>query len=177
MKIYTKFGDKGNTALIGGAVVPKDDLRVQAYGSVDELNAALGLIIAFSDSDKLRESLSKIQRDLFLIGAELATKGQKPKPIPNSRISELEEEIDLIWAYLPPLKNFIIPGGSKTAALLHLARTICRRSEREVIALSRKETVNPDIVTYMNRVGDLLFAHARHVNYQKKVQDVIWKGR
>ncbi len=177
MKIYTKFGDKGNTSLIGGAVVPKNSPRVQAYGSVDELNAALGLIIAFSDSAPLRESLSSIQKDLFMIGAELATKGTKARPIPSSRTADLEAEIDAIWADLPPLKHFIIPGGSKTAALLHLARTVCRRSERDVIALSQKEPVNPDIITYMNRVGDLLFAHARYVNYKKKVPDRIWKGR
>ncbi|MFH0885227.1 MAG: cob(I)yrinic acid a,c-diamide adenosyltransferase [Candidatus Micrarchaeota archaeon] len=177
MKIYTKFGDKGNTSLIGGAVVPKNNLRVQAYGSVDELNAALGLIIAFSDSAPLRESLSSIQKDLFMIGAELATKGPRPRQIPPSRIADLESEIDTLWAELPPLRNFIIPGGSKTAALLHLARTVCRRSERDIITLSQKEAVNPDIITYMNRVGDLLFTHARYVNYRKKVPDRIWKGR
>ncbi len=178
MKIYTKFGDKGQTALIGGAVVPKDDLRVEAYGSVDELNAVLGVAISFADSSTLKSSLSCIQKDLFIIGAELASKGgAKARPLPPSRVGELEKEIDSLWADLPPLRNFIIPGGSRTASLLHLARTICRRAERAIVSLSRKEAVNPDTIVYMNRVGDLLFAHARHVNYEKKVDEIIWKGR
>jgi cob(I)alamin adenosyltransferase len=183
MRIYTKFGDKGSTSLIGGTVVPKNDPRVEAYGAVDELNAALGLVIAFSDMPGLKESLGKVQRDLFLIGAELAAKkskassGARPKPLPASRVGDLEKEIDAMWAQLPPLQHFLIPGGSKTASLLHLARTVCRRAERSIITLSQKEPVNPDIITYMNRVGDLLFTQARHVNYVKKVPEVIWKGR
>jgi cob(I)alamin adenosyltransferase len=177
MKIYTKFGDRGSTSLIGGAVVPKDDPRVEAYGAVDELNAVLGLAIAFGDIPELGGSLKSIQGDLFIIGAELATKGKKAKAIPPQRVGEIEKEIDRIWADLPPLTHFIIPGGSKSASLLHLARTVCRRAERAVITLSQKEAVNPDTIVYMNRVGDLLFAQARFANYKKKVPETVWKGR
>jgi cob(I)alamin adenosyltransferase len=176
MKIYTKFGDRGSTSLIGGIVVPKTDPRVEAYGAVDELNAVLGLVIAFTDMPELGSSLKTIQSDLFIIGAELATKGKKAKAIPPSRTGEIEKEIDRLWAELPPLSHFVIPGGSKSASLLHLARTVCRRAERVVIALSQTEPVNPDTVIYMNRVGDLLFAQARYVNYKKKVPETVWKG-
>lgn len=177
MRIYTKFGDKGKTALLGGAVVPKDDPHVRAYGSVDELNAFIGTVLSFSDLAWLKESLTRIQGDLFIIGAELASKGAKAKGIPPTRMTEMEEEIDRLSAELPPLRNFIIPGGSKTASLLHLARTVCRRAEREVVALSKEGKVRPETITYLNRVGDLLFVQARYVNYKKKVPEVIWKGR
>ncbi len=177
MRIYTKFGDKGNTQLLGGAVVPKNDLRVEAYGNVDELNSVLGIAIGFCDIEEISSSLTAIQRDLFQIGAELASKGAKAKPVSPSRVSELEAEIDRLWEQLPPLQNFILPGGSKTASLLHHARTVCRRAERSIIALSQKESVNPDIIIYINRVGDLLFTQARYANYKKKVPEAIWKGR
>lgn len=176
MRIYTKFGDKGKTALLGGTVVSKEDPHVEAYGSVDELNALLGTVLSFSETKDLSSSLTKIQNDLFIIGAELATKKGKAKTIAPARISELESEIDAISAELPPLKNFVLPGGSKTASLLHLARTVCRRAERKVVVLSKEEKVNPDIMTYLNRVGDLLFVQARYVNYKKKLNEVVWRG-
>ena len=177
MRIYTKFGDKGKTSLLGGTTVPKNDPHVEAYGAVDELNAVLGTVIAFCEIPDISDSLKKIQNDLFIIGAELASKGEKTKTIPPMRISELEQEIDKLTPELPPLHNFIIPGGSKTASLLHLARTICRRAERKVVALQEKEKINPDSLTYLNRVGDLLFMHARYVNYKKKVEEIVWRGR
>lgn len=175
MAIYTKFGDQGKTALIGGSVLPKDSPRVEACGSVDELNAVLGLAIAFMEPGPAAESLSRIQKDLFIIGSELA--GGK-KRISPSRAGELEKEIDAMWAELPPLKHFVVPGGSKTASLLHLARTVCRRAERQVVRLSNQEKkkVNPEIIIYLNRLGDLLFTHARYVNYRKRKEEVIWKG-
>lgn len=176
MKIYTKFGDKGSTQLLGGSVVQKSDPRVEAYGSVDELNSVLGIAVAFCEADEVSASLKKIQSDLFVIGAELASKGAKARPISPARVGELEQEIDRLWADLPPLQNFILPGGSKTASILHHARTVCRRAERSIIALSQKEPVNPDIIVYINRVGDLLFTQARFVNYRKKIPEVIWKG-
>ncbi|NYZ73603.1 cob(I)yrinic acid a,c-diamide adenosyltransferase [Candidatus Micrarchaeota archaeon] len=177
MRIYTKFGDKGNTSLLGGTAVPKSDPRLEAYGSVDELNATLGIVLAFSDNGALSESLKRVQGDLFVIGAELASKGSKAKQIAPKRVSEIEAEIDKMEAELPPLHHFIAPGGSKTASLLHLARTVCRRVERAIVALSQKDKVNPDIVVYMNRVGDLLFVLGRYENYKKKVPETIWKGR
>jgi len=176
MPIYTKFGDKGKTSLLGGATVPKDDPRVEAYGSVDELNAVLGVAISFTDIERISKSLSAVQKDLFVIGAELATKGARPrKTIPPARIRGLEEEIDALEKELPPLHSFIIPGGSRNASLLHLARTISRRSERAIISLSHKEKINPAIITYMNRVGDLLFIQARYTNYKKKTEERPWK--
>jgi cob(I)alamin adenosyltransferase len=156
--------------------VPKDDSRVEAYGSVDELNSVLGIAISFCEIEQIRSSLTKIQGDLFTIGAGLASKGVKSKSLPPARVSELEEEIDRLWEQLPPLQNFILPGGSKSASLLHHARTVCRRAERAVITLSAREPVEPGVIVYMNRVGDLLFAMARFANYKKKVPEVIWKG-
>jgi len=175
MALYTKFGDRGQTSLSGCAVVAKDDPRVEAYGSVDELNAVLGLVIAFSDVDDVSMSLSRIQKDLFVVGAELA--GGK-KCISPSRVGDLEKEIDALWPQLPPLKHFIIPGGSKTASMLHLARTVCRRTERQVVLLSKRETskVNPDIIAYLNRLSDLLYTFARYVNYREKKEELLWKG-
>jgi cob(I)alamin adenosyltransferase len=177
MRVYTKFGDKGNTQLLGGSVVPKNDLRVEAYGNVDELNSILGIAISFSDITELQDSLRRVQNDLFVIGAELASKGARARQIAPSRVSDLESEIDSMWDQLPPLQNFILPGGSKEASILHHARTVCRRAERAIIALSQKEPVNPDIIIYVNRVGDLLFTQARFVNHRKKVPESIWKGR
>lgn len=177
MRIYTKFGDKGNTSLFGGATVPKSDPRLEAYGSVDELNAVLGVVLSFGENGSLAESITKIQSDLFLVGAELASKKGKTRKIQPKRVGEIEAEIDRMEAELPPLHNFIMPGGSKTASLLHLARTVCRRAERAIVALSQKEKVNPDIVVYMNRIGDLLFILARYANYRKKVSEITWKGR
>jgi cob(I)alamin adenosyltransferase len=162
-------------------VVPKNDPRVEAYGAVDELNATLGLVIAFAEDESLEASLGRIQKDLFQIGAELAAKVRKgaksPRPLPPARIGEIEKEIDSMWEDLPPINHFIIPGGSKTASLLHLARTVCRRAERAVITLSQKENVDADIIVYMNRVGDLLFTQARYVNWKKKAPETIWKGK
>ncbi len=177
MRIYTKFGDKGNTQLLGGGVVPKNDLRVEAYGNVDELNSVLGIAIAFCELEEVSSSLGAIQRDLFRIGAELASKGERTRPVAPSRVSDMEAEIDRLWDQLPPLQNFIIPGGSKTASLLHHARTVCRRAERSIVALSQEEQVAPDLIVYVNRLSDLLFTQARYVNYRKKVPEAIWKGR
>jgi len=176
MPIYTKFGDQGKTALLGGEVVPKSDLRVEAYGSVDELNAALGLVISFSASQSLKSSLSKIQKDLFTIGASLASQGKSPHRMAPARISELESEIDAIEKELPPLRNFILPGGSKTSSMLHLARTVCRRAERAMVALSEKAKPPAENLIYMNRVGDLLFVMARAENYRKRVPEALWKA-
>jgi len=176
MPIYTRFGDKGKTSLLG-SVVPKSNPRVEAYGSVDELNAVLGIAIAFSERPELNKVLSDAQRDLFVIGAELALAGAKTKKISPARVAMLEKCIDEMEADLPRLRHFILPGGSRAASLLHLARTVCRRTERRVVALSEKEKINPDIIVYINRLGDFLFMLARSVNYKKKVEEIVWKGR
>lgn len=175
MRIYTKFGDRGNTSLVGGAVVAKTNPRIDAGGHVDELNAILGVILSSSPSPPVSASLSKIQKDLFSIGAELA--GSRTKSVSLIRISELEAEIDSMEEELPKIHNFILPNGSTTASMLHLARTVCRRAERQIVYLSQKENIDPDILVYINRVSDLLFVHARYDNYKKKIPETIWKGR
>ena len=183
MKIYTKTGDGGETGLFGGGRIPKDSLRVAAYGEVDELNAALGLARALEPQEFVDALVQRIQRDLFTIGAELAT----PDPdklhkalsrtgaaIGESDIAALEDAIDGHQSRLEPLKNFILPGGAPKAAALHLARTVCRRAERAVVALSRHEQISPAILRYLNRLSDLLFVLARAANAHAGRPDVKW---
>ncbi|HEX9293906.1 MAG TPA: cob(I)yrinic acid a,c-diamide adenosyltransferase [Gemmatimonadales bacterium] len=177
MKIYTKTGDAGETGLFGGGRVPKDDPRVRAYGEVDELNAAIGLAAALDPWAYDRDRLEAIQRDLFTIGAELATPDPaklKSPSLDGARVRTLEEGIDGHEANLPPLKNFILPGGSPKAAAFHLARTVCRRAERTIVELARGQKVNPEIVTYLNRLSDLLFVLARAVNKFVGRGDTPW---
>lgn len=174
MPIYTKFGDSGKTSLRGGAV-SKNDPRVEAYGSVDELNAMLGVVVASADDSELRDTLLAIQRDLFTVGAELAATGERAKSISPARVGELETQIDALENKLPRIQHFIIPGGSKIASLLHLARTICRRAERRMVAITETEKINPNLLIYMNRLGDLLFMLAREANRKKKVDEIQWK--
>ena len=176
MKIYTNTGDAGETGLFGGGRVPKDDSRVRAYGDVDELNATLGFAAALEPEDFEAATFQTIQRDLFSIGAELAT----PNPaklraaVTSDQISALEQVIDRYDATLPPLKNFILPGGTPKAASLHLARTTCRRAERAVVTLAREQQINPLIIHYLNRLSDLLFVLARAVNKQAGRSDIAW---
>ena len=176
MKIYTKTGDGGETGLFGGGRVPKDDPRVRAYGDVDELNATLGFGAALEPGDFELETLHTIQRDLFSIGAELAT----PNPaklrdsVTADQVSALEQVIDRHEATLPALKNFILPGGAPKAAAFHLARTTCRRAERSVVTLARAQQINPVIIHYLNRLSDLLFVLARAVNQRAGHSDIVW---
>ena len=181
MKIYTKTGDSGETGLFGGGRVPKDNPRVGAYGDVDELNAAIGLAAGLEPSGLELELLQIIQRNLFTIGAELATPDRKKlatalsgPPIGEDEATTLERAIDGWDERLEPLKNFILPGGSPKAAALHLARTICRRAERSVVALAREAAVSPAIVKYLNRLSDLLFVLARAANAQAGRPDIKW---
>jgi cob(I)alamin adenosyltransferase len=177
VKIYTKTGDEGDTGLFGGGRVPKDDPRVRAYGEVDELNAALGMAAALPPDGFEPALLQTIQRDLFSIGAELATPDQaklRGTPIAASAIGALEETIDNYEEQLAPLKNFILPGGTPKACAFHLARTICRRAERSVVSLARDQAVNPHIIHYLNRLSDLLFVLARAVNAKAGTPDVAW---
>lgn len=176
MKIYTKTGDAGETGLFGGGRVPKDDPRVRAYGDVDELNATLGFGIALAPEDFELETLQSVQRDLFGIGAELATPNAEKRraPVGADQVSALEQVIDRHEATLPALKNFILPGGTTKAAAFHLARTTCRRAERSVVTLARDQDINPVIIHYLNRLSDLLFVLARAVNKRAGRSDITW---
>ncbi|MFB3786912.1 MAG: cob(I)yrinic acid a,c-diamide adenosyltransferase [bacterium] len=175
-RIYTKTGDSGLTGLIGGQRIPKDSLRIEAFGTLDELNSYLGLAAAHKVSSHLLPMLLTIQQELFDIGAELAQAGEGTEPrIKSSHVQTLEQYIDDLDEYLPPLARFIIPGGSKAAATLHVVRTVCRRAERRVVALQRQEKINPQIVTYLNRLSDLLFVMARFQNQEDEIEEVYWK--
>jgi len=178
VKIYTKTGDGGDTALFGGGRVHKDDWRVEAYGQVDELNAVLGLVRA-EGAGALDGHVKKLQDQLFTIGSVLATpKDSKatahiPK-IQHDWVEAMERQIDAWDEELAPLTSFILPGGSKVAALLHLARTVCRRAERSIVPLHRDGMIDAEVVIYVNRLSDYLFAMARFANHQAGVADVPW---
>ncbi len=178
MKIYTKKGDAGETGLYGGARVAKDALRIRTYGTFDELNAALGLVGSEPDLEPgLKSQLLRVQGELFQLGAELAT--PMGKVVATARIDEfhtraLESEIDDMEAKLPPLKTFILPGGTRAAAGLHLARTISRRAERELITLHKQESMRAEVLQYVNRLSDYLFVCARYANLKSGAADVPW---
>lgn len=179
-KIYTKTGDKGETSLFGGQRLPKSHIRIESYGTVDELNAQIGLL-----RDNLRESdtrdlLKEIQNRLFDIGSNLAATPGKELPAPgilDSDIDRLEKTIDHIDQQLPELRNFILPGGHPTVSYCHIARCVCRRAERRVVALDSKEKVDPLIIKYLNRLSDYLFVLARKLIYDLDVEEVKWMPR
>ena len=181
VRIYTKTGDSGDTSLFGGSRVPKDDPRVTAYGEVDELNAAIGFAASLDPPSFDAAFLQTIQRDLFTIGAELASPdpAKVDKALGGRRIGEpqigmLEHMIDGHEANLKPLQDFILPGGTPQAAAFHLARTVCRRAERAVVTLAREQEISPAIVQYLNRLSDLLFVLARAANALAGRPDVTW---
>ena len=180
MKIYTKTGDQGQTGLIGGTRVPKDHVRVAAYGDIDELNAAIGLARAHTRDARLNALLGEIQRDLFALGAQLADPTAKvgarkaKAAITAARIRRLEKAIDNREAALPPLTAFILPGGAPLGASLHLARTICRRAERAIVTLARDEAVDERVLAYVNRLADLLFVLARFENQRSGEPEDRW---
>ncbi|MEX2155464.1 MAG: cob(I)yrinic acid a,c-diamide adenosyltransferase [Gemmatimonadales bacterium] len=177
MKIYTKTGDAGETGLFGGGRVSKDDPRVRAYGEVDEVNAVIGFAAALDPHDFAAAVLQSIQRDLFTIGAELATPDpakQRGTAIGTAEVGALEDVIDMHQSKLSPLKNFILPGGHPKAAAFHVARTVCRRAERAVVGLSHTQQINPTIIHYLNRLSDLLFVLARAVNAQTGRSELTW---
>jgi cob(I)alamin adenosyltransferase len=178
MKIYTKTGDKGETALFGGERVPKDALRIEAYGSVDELNCVVGVIRSLKPHKSIDTILGKIQNQLFKLGADLATpfvhKSAYITRIKKSDSTMLEKIIDKLEVQLEPLKSFILPGGSIVASHLHLARTVCRHVERNVVSLSRNENIGEDVVVYLNRLSDLLFVMARYANHLDGNEEVKW---
>ncbi|NUO65183.1 MAG: cob(I)yrinic acid a,c-diamide adenosyltransferase [Gemmatimonadaceae bacterium] len=181
LKIYTKTGDKGDTALFGGGRVGKDDARVEAYGEVDELNAVLGLARSIELMPRIDEVLLPVQRDLFAIGALLATPDHakmeqqlEKARIDEGRIAQLERAIDEGEAELEPLKAFILPGGTPKSAALHVARTVCRRAERRVVHVSHTVAIPPLVIVYLNRLSDLLFVLARVANRRAGAGEVTW---
>ncbi len=178
MKIYTKTGDKGETGLFGGERVPKDALRLDAYGTVDELNSVIGIVQAMLPLSKLTPMLTRIQNDLFIVGADLATPASKTgmhiERVDLSQSDALEGYIDALEAALTPLKTFILPGGTTAAAQLHCARTVCRRAERQIVHLSHTEPVGEALLVYVNRLSDFLFVAARYANHEAGGAEIPW---
>jgi cob(I)alamin adenosyltransferase len=178
-RLYTRRGDGGETSLGGGQRVPKDSQRIIAVGAVDELNALLGLALAQDLSPRLAEILPPIQNELFHLGADLsfleADKSKHPVPhIEQRHVERLEAVLNELNAIIGPLQNFILPGGSPGAAVLHLARTVCRRAERETVALAREGDIGEFVLRYLNRLSDLLFAAARYENKQRGTAEALW---
>jgi len=179
-KLYTKTGDRGTTGLFDGSRVTKDHPRVRAYGAIDELNAVLGLCRAACTNDELARHIELIQNELFILGSDLATPLTAAKPgLPRAQPEQaerLEAWIDQATDAVPPLTAFILPGGCEAACRLHHARTVCRRAERQTVALAAAETINSQVVIYLNRLGDLLFAWARLANHQAGHPETVWKA-
>ena len=179
MKIYTGFGDKGKTRLYGGEVVAKDHPRVEIYGTLDELNSWLGLIVVTENDDEIKNALTKIQNHIFDISSLIATPDDKNRNQLKNKINKfdfhfIEELIDQINEKLNPLQNFILPGGSILSSYYHISRTICRRAERSLIQLFERKEIENDILIYLNRLSDLLFILARYANKSNGVSDTIW---
>lgn len=181
MKIYTKTGDRGDTGLFGGARVSKASARVDSYGEVDELNSVIGLVLSEPFDDAISALLTNVQSRLFDLGAELATAPDSKVAlgiplIDEQEVALLEQAIDRAQAELVPLKTFVLPGGSRAAAYLHLARTVCRRAERRLVSLAADENVRPEALRYLNRLSDALFVFARLANHRAGIADVPWIG-
>jgi cob(I)alamin adenosyltransferase len=186
-KVYTRTGDRGETALVGGKRVPKDSLRIEAYGAIDELNSIVGLARVFNEESLdageahqfLDEVLCQIQDELFDIGSELATPAeffqQGMYRVSEDEIDRLEKLMDKCQEDLEPLKSFILPGGGRVGAYLHQSRTVCRRAERDILRLSREEEVNPDVLKYINRLSDLFFVLSRWIAKQTGEQEYLWQ--
>jgi cob(I)alamin adenosyltransferase len=176
-RIYTRTGDKGETGLIGGARVPKDALRVQSCGDIDELNSILGLARAFLRDKELDSLLQELQRDLSVVSADLSTPIQQDRQVPritSDKVVTLETTIDKFQEELQPLTAFIIPGGGQVGSILHFARTVARRAERSIVALSRTEKISDQMIPYFNRLSDLLFVIARVANHRDGKAEVKW---
>ncbi|MGH9442262.1 MAG: cob(I)yrinic acid a,c-diamide adenosyltransferase [Thermoanaerobaculia bacterium] len=181
-KVYTRTGDDGTTGLGGGQRVPKESLRIEAFGTVDELSSQIGVAIASGLDPDLSRRLSEIQNDLFHVGSDLCAlesdKAKRPVPVIGQRhIDALERGMDEMSEALAPLENFVLPGGTPGAAQLHVARTVCRRAERGVIRLARQEPVGPHVVAYLNRLSDALFVMARYENHRRAAPDTLWNSR
>lgn len=177
MKIYTKKGDKGETSLIGGVRVKKSNVRIHAYGTVDELNSVVGIVRDSTNESTIRKQLLEIQNQLFVIGSHLASAPSSKMQIPDINIKEitqLELYIDEMNTSLPELKTFILPGGNISSSYCHLARTVCRRAERWVIEVSEEETVNPLIIAYLNRLSDYFFVLCRRISLINDAEEIPW---
>jgi cob(I)alamin adenosyltransferase len=176
MPIYTRTGDKGKTSLFGGKRVLKSDERVETYGTIDELNSLLGVVVANIETrhKKLAKDLEGIQHDLFDIGSYLANPTSQPVSRLEERIEGFEKTIDDMTSKMPELHNFILPGGGRVGASLHQARTVCRRAERRLVGLMQQEDIDQHVVKYINRLSDLLFTMARSVNHKEKKKETIW---
>ena len=184
-KVYTKTGDRGTTSLVGGKRVPKDSQRIEAYGSVDELNAIAGLTRAFNQEIKTKEALEldallrEIQNTLFDLGSELATPeekmGEGMPQMTSEKVKKLEEIMDRLQQELQPLKSFVLPGGGRISGFLHQCRTVCRRTEREVLRLSRLENINSLVLVYLNRLSDLFFVLSRWVGKRYGEKEFLWE--
>lgn len=178
--MYTRGGDKGETSLYGAGRVPKDSPRVEAYGTIDELNSCIGVALAACRHNEISKPLKRIQAELFIAGADLATElsatggGRVPR-ITKKDTERLERAVDELQGKLPRLTSFILPGGSQLSSSLHLARAVSRRAERKVVALSRAEKINPEMVPYLNRLSTCLFNMARYANLLEGVEDEVWK--
>lgn len=173
-KIYTKTGDKGTTALFGGTRVLKSNVRVEAYGTIDELNSVLGVIRVRLSDKKIAEFVESIQHDLFTIGSTLANpKNKKIEQLPG-RIDKFEQQIDEMTDKMPLLRNFILPGGGEVGALFHQARTVCRRAERRIVELMQTDEIDDTITKYINRLSDVLFTLARYVNFTEGKEEIKW---
>jgi cob(I)alamin adenosyltransferase len=180
MKIYTKKGDRGMTSLFGGAKVEKNSLRIQAYGTVDELNSLLGVVLTHPVSGRGQQILNELQSQLFVLGADLATlqsKSSKIDRIQPGDIEKLETWIDELEEDLAPLTSFILPGGAPAGATLHLARTVCRRAERHTVALKQNDPISSEVIIYLNRLSDLLFVMARYENMSAGAEETPWQPR
>ncbi len=185
-KIYTKTGDKGHTALVGGQMVPKDSLRIESYGTVDELNAVIGLVLCANAEEpgpdasraRLRSILTRVQNELFNLGSILATLPEdvsdKQPRIETRHVEALEHEIDELNEHLPPLRSFTLPGGGRVSSYLHLARTVCRRAERRIVALATAESVDAESVKYLNRLSDALYVLGRWNVRERGEQEPLW---
>ena len=181
MKIYTKTGDKGTTSLVGGTRVPKTHVRLEAYGTVDELNAQLGLLVTYLLDQEDRMFLQQVQNSLFAIGSHLATDREKTglkaaSIIRPEQVEQLEREIDRLDVLLPPLSAFVLPGGSRGAAVCHVCRTVCRRADRRILALAEQAEISSELLAYVNRLSDYLFILSRKMNQDEKKGEIFWNN-
>lgn len=179
--IYTRTGDSGKTSLVGGVRVPKTHARLEAYGTVDELNSFLGMLVSRLSNNEDKDFVQWVQNSLFVVGGYLATDGEKtglwPSGIVTSeQVARVEAEIDRLDSLLPPLKAFVLPGGDEAAALCHVCRTVCRRAERRILALAEEVHVAEELLAYMNRLSDYLFVLSRKINLDNKKDEIFWQN-